>query len=122
MVHRGFFEDLFHELYLDSAGPSIAYDQAQAQIMLQYHDSEIENVRLKIVDTEGREVETGWYLPSSEGIHKAVFFNLEPGIYQVIISSQDGSWLDTTTVALDYWTNAVVNLGSELKAKKFNSD
>ena len=122
LVHRGFFEDLFHELYLDSAGPSIAYDQAQAQIMLQYHDSEIENARLKIVDTEGREVETGWYLPSSEGIHKAVFFNLEPGIYQVIISSQDGSWLDTTTVALDYWTNAVVNLGSELKAKKFNSD
>ena len=36
--------------------------------------------------------------------------------------SQDGVWLDTTTVALDYWTNAVVNLGATIKAKTSSLD
>ena len=86
-------------------------------MMLQYHDAERSDVKFKVIDSNGREVETGWFLPSSKGIHKAVFFNLDPGMYQIVISSKDGVWLDSTTVALDYWTNAVVNLGGSYQDK-----
>ena len=85
--------------------------------MLQYHSSVEEDVEFKIIDSSGDIVETGWYLPQAKNIHKSVFFNLEPGIYQVVVKSKAGVWLDSSTIALDYWTNSIVNLGSQIKVK-----
>lgn len=118
LLPRGFVEDMFQELYLAESTMVEAFDSALGSVLALYGQSEEEQkqqpgpVKIRLINQFGVEAKEGWYFGSgADGLSKAIFFNLEPGIYSVIVESQDGVWLDFETVAVDFWTTSLVQTG-----------
>lgn len=116
LLPRGFVEDLYHELYLAQSQLVEAYDPAMASLLVLHGQSEQDEfVDVQLFDSSGQEVKKSWNFGSSQdGMQKAIFFNLEPGVYSVKVLSQEGEWLDFDTVALDYWTTSIVQTGQTI--------
>lgn len=118
LMPRGFVEDTFNQLYLSDSSSSVAYDPSLGALIVQYglqKGEKFDDLNLRVVDQAGREVDTGWYFGSqNEQVVKAIFFNVPAGVYSVIAETRDHFWLDATTMAVDFWTTSVVQLGSPL--------
>lgn len=119
LLPRGFVEDVFNELNQSSDHASIAFDPAMGQLVVMHKLDKTEDaskLQVTVVDASGRQVDQGWYFGStSQGLLKAVFFNMQPGMYTVKVQSQDGSLSAVDTVAVDYWTTALVQTGANLQ-------
>lgn len=127
---RGFIEDLHNDLYegqsLGAAGSLFEPSLGSAVVFFGHYAKLPGSVTIKLLDDRGREVNTGWYFGESdgtpikgrtpEGLSKAVFFNLNPGIYTAVVETEDGQWLDSDTIAVDYWTTSVVSAGSQIRS------
>ena len=50
--------------------------------------------------------------PEESRLTNAVYFNLERGLYTVIVEVEGSQWIDVKTIVVDHWTTSVVSLGS----------
>ena len=121
LLQRGFSEDLF--LLLNEQGDleRTAYDPMQGKIFVRHgveNDVDADNIEFKLIDQYGREEKGAWIFgDSSDGFVKAFFFNLNPGVYSLVVQTGDNFWLDATTVPVDYDLTSIVQTGSQLDPK-----
>ncbi len=114
---RGFVEELYQELYLNESEMAGAFEPSLGSVLV-YHQitasADASGIRFKLYDEYGRSVKDGWYFGSGQdGFVKGVFFNLDAGIYQLVVEDQSGAWLQTKTLAVDYWTSTYVQTGAD---------
>ncbi len=117
LLQRGFVEDLFHELNLQDNRDSIAFDPAMGQALI-YHTLEQGQgqVKFTLTDSHGRQRDDAWYFGSpSQGNSKAVFFNLQPGVYQLRVEGSMGAIVGLDTFAVDFWTTSLLQTGSSIQ-------
>ncbi len=119
LLPRGFVEDVFNELNQESDRASIAFDPAMGQLVVMHKLAPKEDgskLTITVLDAYGKTIDEGWYFGStSQGLVKAVFFNMQPGIYSVKVQSQDGALSALDTVAVDFWTTALLQTGGNLQ-------
>ncbi len=73
-------------------------------------------LQVTVYDSNGNAVDQGWYFGStSQGLLKAVFFNMQPGMYTVKVQAENGSLAAVDTVAVDFWTTALVQTGANIQ-------
>lgn len=120
ILPRGFIEDLHQELYNSSDLSSDLFDASlgSAVVFFGHNAKDFDkSVNIKLVDQFGKDVESGWYFGSGlnkEKMTKAVFFNLNPGIYTVVVESESGIWLDSKTLPVDFWTVSIASVGNQV--------
>jgi hypothetical protein len=56
-----------------------------------------QSVKMRLIDPFGRDAGDGWYF-ADQPVSKAVFFNVVPGIYSLIIETDTGHWIAADTV------------------------
>ncbi len=118
LIPRGFVEDLYTSLVQAQDNVPIAYDESLGTLLVDFgHPASLggKNVAVKVVDSIGRELDSGWYYGDSPDVTKAVFFNLQPGIYTVMVASDTDQWLAMQTIAVDFETTSLVRLGRQFK-------
>ncbi len=115
MLPRGFAEDLYHELNQQDGHDTIPFDPALGQAVIFHKLARGQGqVKISLVDGSGRLLPEGWYFGNTSGLVKAAFFNLSPGVYQVIVESNQGAIVAMDTLAVDYWTTAFSQTASSL--------
>lgn len=118
LFQRGFIEDLFHELNMQDNRESIAFDPALGQALV-YHTLEGDSpapVKISLIDSGGQVRDDAWYFGSpNQGQSKVVFFNLQPGVYQVKVENAQGAIIALDTLGVDFWTTAFVQTGSSVQ-------
>lgn len=115
---NGYVEGLFYSLSQQEGHASIAYDRDLGVVLMDYGhlNGSLENlVDLKLLDSSGRMVDTGWHYGASANSTQAVFFNLQPGIYTAQVLSESGQWLDVSTAIVEYETVTYIGLGQKYK-------
>lgn len=73
-----------------------------------------ESVKLRLVDSFGRDAGDGWYF-SDKPVTKAVFFNVPPGVYALIVETSDGHWISSDTAIVYSEALTFVKTGSPLE-------
>jgi len=114
LLQRGYIQDVFHELATQDNYDSIAFDAALGSVVVLHRlESGIGDVNVALVDGLGRVHNQGWAFGNpDQGISRTVFFNMNPGVYSVVVQSQQGAILSLDTIAVDFWTASVVQTGS----------
>jgi hypothetical protein len=109
LIPRGFVEDL--ALYAQ-----VSHDSEQGAVLVAFgHPMDVESaVNMRLLDQYGRDVGDGWYF-SDAPLTKAMFFNVSPGIYTVLVETKDRYWLAADSVYVYNETVSYVNLGSQLR-------
>ncbi|MBC7660178.1 MAG: hypothetical protein H7249_10765 [Chitinophagaceae bacterium] len=119
LLPRGFVEDVFTELNQDSTHASIAFDPSMGQLVVMHKltaGEDATKLNITVLDAYGKTIDQGWYFgTSAQGLVKAVFFNMQPGIYSVKVQSANGALSAVDTVAVDFWTTAFVQTGGSLQ-------
>lgn len=116
LLQRGFIEDVFHELAEQGGNTSIAFDPAlgSAVVLHRLADGQ-DQVQVSLIDSAGQIFDQGWSFGSmNQGLVHTVFFNLQPGVYQVKVETKAGTLIAINTFAVDYWTSALIQTGSTL--------
>jgi hypothetical protein len=114
LLQRGYIQDVFHELAVQDNHASIAFDSALgAVVVLHRMESGVGAVNVSLVDNQGQVYNQGWSFGNADqGLSRTVFFNMNPGVYSVVVESQEGAILSLDTIAVDFWTASVVQTGS----------
>lgn len=116
LVPRGFVQDVFNELYQQDSSTSFAFDPSLGAMLVQFghpFDISSRDVTIRVLSSSGQEVQSGWYFGAESGSQtKALYFNLDPGIYTVVVEDKNGQWLDVSTMPVDFWTLSVARLGA----------
>jgi hypothetical protein len=73
-----------------------------------------ESVKFRLVDHSGRDVGDGWYF-SDNPVTKALFFNVPPGVYGLIVETADGHWISADTTVVYSESVSFVKTGSPLE-------
>jgi hypothetical protein len=73
-----------------------------------------ESVKFRLIDHAGRDVGDGWYF-SDNPVTKAVFFNVPPGVYGLIVETADGHWISADTTVVYNESLSIVKTGSPLE-------
>ena len=73
-----------------------------------------ESVKFRLIDHAGRDVGDGWYF-SDNPVTKAVFFNVPPGVYGLIVETADGHWISADTTVVYNESLSFVKTGSPLE-------
>jgi hypothetical protein len=73
-------------------------------------------VKMRLVDPFGRDVGDGWYF-SDQPVAKAVFFNVPPGTYSLIVETESGHWIAAETVLVYSDSLSFVATGSLLERR-----
>lgn len=71
-------------------------------------------VKFRLVDSSGRDVGDGWYF-ADQPVAKAVFFNVPPGVYGLIVESGSGHWIASETTVVYSEAVSFVKTGSHLE-------
>lgn len=106
---RGFVEDL-------ALNAQLSYDPSLGVVLVDHArliGEDRGQHRIRLLDQYNRDVGEGWYY-GSEPVTKAAFFNLEPGTYAVIVETEDGYWLQASTVEVFHETTSYVRSGSRV--------
>ena len=121
--NRGFMEDLF-ETVVDMEGVAhFAFDPAMGKLLVDFGHAKsfraakperkaTESIEIRAVDQHGVALD-GWFWEGRE-LSRAVFFNLEPGLYSVQVRDENGYWLDMDTTFVDYDTTSYLQLGARI--------
>ncbi len=114
LLQRGYIQDVFHELAGQDNHDSIAFDAALGSVVVLHRlENGAGTVNVSLVDNFGRVHNQGWSFGTpDQGLSRTVFFNMNPGVYSVIVESQQGAILSLDTIAVDFWTASVVQTGS----------
>jgi hypothetical protein len=114
LLQRGYIQDVFHELAVQDNHASIAFDAALGSVVVLHRlESGMGTVNVSLVDNLGRVYNQGWSFGNpDQGLSRTVFFNMNPGVYSVIVENQQGAILSLDTIAVDFWTASVVQTGS----------
>ncbi|MBF0441455.1 MAG: hypothetical protein HQK54_06090 [Oligoflexales bacterium] len=118
LLRRGFVEDIYMELSMGANNTPIAFDPALGTMVVRYGNmrgAENRDINIKVLNSKKEEVFEGWYYGvQGNRVTNAVFFNLEPDIYTIIVENSEKNWLDVKTMWVDYWTTSFVPLGSKI--------
>jgi hypothetical protein len=114
LLQRGYIQDVFHELAGQDNHASIAFDAALGSVVVLHRmESGMGAVNVSLVDNQGRVHNQGWSFGTpDQGLSRTAFFNMDPGVYSVIVESQQGAILSLDTIAVDFWTASIVQTGS----------
>ena len=74
------------------------------------------NVKMRLVDPFGRDVGDGWYF-ADQPVAKAIFFNVPPGLYSVLVETESGHWIAADTVLVYSESLSFVKSGSALERR-----
>jgi hypothetical protein len=109
LIPRGFVEDL--ALYAQ-----VSHDPEQGSVLVEFgHPKGLDDsVNMRLLDQYGRDVGDGWYF-SDQPMTRAMFFNVNPGIYTILAETKDRYWLAADSVYVYNETVSYLNLGSELR-------
>ncbi len=112
LLPRGFIEDM-------SVYAQVVYDPSLGVVIAEHaalvgQDAGAVNFRLQ--NERGEEVGDGWYF-ADEPVTKVIFFNLEPGMYSLMVETADGYWLAAQTVLVFNETVSFVSTGAELRKR-----
>lgn len=111
LIPRGFVDDM-------AVYAQVAHDSALGSVLVEFgHPSDLEgSVNMRLVDHTGRDVGDGWYF-HDQPLTKAIFFNVPPGVYTLMVETQDRYWLAVETLDVYSESLSYLNLGSRLKSK-----
>jgi hypothetical protein len=70
-------------------------------------------VNIKLVDQFGKVAGNSWYFGDTP-LTKALFFNVEPGRYSVVVETREGDWIDSQIINVYSETSSVVRMGEQL--------
>lgn len=73
-----------------------------------------ESIKYRLVDSTGRDVGDGWYF-SDNPVTKAIFFNVPPGVYALIVETADGHWISADTTVVYSEAVSFIKTGSPLE-------
>jgi hypothetical protein len=73
-----------------------------------------DGIKMRLVDSFGRDVGDGWYF-ADQPVSKAIFFNVPPGMYGLVIETASGHWIAAETVFVYSESVSVVKTGSQLE-------
>ena len=111
-IPRGFVQDM--ALYAN-----VSYISEQGSLIIDHHNfegQESEGVNIKVINYDGKEVDNGWYF-GEYPTTKAIYFNLEPGQYQIIIHDKNGNLLSSQTTFIYNETLSIIQTGKQLLYK-----
>lgn len=119
---RGYIEDLFQELYVENDDAAGSFDPSMGSLVIHHGNMEGQGnkgVNIKVLNQSGYEISNGWYYGSdSEYVTKAVYFNLPSGLYNVIVTAEDNSWLAAETALVDHGVMTYVETGARLSYQR----
>lgn len=109
LLPRGYIEDLafYAERSLNMALGQVIVDFGLSDSL------EGENLVFEIFDASGRRVDEGWVFHESVQA-KAIFFNVPPGEYALIIRTREGFWLDSRVIQAYSTTTTYISSGAKL--------
>lgn len=111
-IPRGFVQDM--ALYAN-----VSYISELGSLIIDHHnfeEQESEGVNIKVINYEGKEVDNGWYF-GEYPTTKAIYFNLEPGQYQIMIYDKNGNLLSSQTAFIYNETLSIIQTGKQLLYK-----
>lgn len=73
-----------------------------------------DGVKFRLVDSSGRDAGDGWYF-SDQPVAKAIFFNVPPGVYSLIVETSAGHWIASDTTVVYSESVSFVKTGSPLE-------
>jgi hypothetical protein len=73
-----------------------------------------EPVKIRLTDAFGQDVGDGWYF-ADQPVSKAIFFNVPPGIYAVVVETSSGHWLAADTVIVYSESVSIAKTGGQLQ-------
>lgn len=110
LLPRGFIEDM-------SYYAQVVHDPSLGAVVVDYggkNDHAGGSVSFKLVDSSGQLVGEPWYY-SDRPTTKAIFFNVPPGTYGILIETGDSFWLASDTLVVFSETATSVRLGSKVE-------
>lgn len=115
LLPKGYLDDLYYQLVQENGYDAQPYESDKGSLLIDFghpEGFEEEPVHFKVMDLGGNEMKNAWYYGNQEAVTKAVYFNLEPGIYTVLVLSDQGQWIDVETTAVEYDTVSLIQRGS----------
>ncbi|NRA64287.1 MAG: hypothetical protein HRU19_07355 [Pseudobacteriovorax sp.] len=118
LLQAGFVEELYRLLYEDTEQARFAYDSSSGKVFVRHGIEEQvdpDSVSFKLLNQYGNEVSDGWIFGSGEdGFVNAMFFNVEPGLYSLVVQTERNHWLDATTLPVGESLTTVIQTGKPL--------
>ncbi len=116
VLPRGFVEDMavYAQTSQDFTSGSVLVEFAD------FHGRGQDKVEFRLVNEVGHIVGEPWVFSGSP-LGKALFFNVPPGVYGLVVESPRGEWLAAETVSVYGEATSIVQSGSKLSAW-FNPD
>jgi hypothetical protein len=93
LIPNGFMEDM-------SVFAQTHFNRDQGGVVIEHGnltDVSADGTKMRLVDAFGRDVGDGWYF-ADKPVSKAVFFNVPPGVYALVIETSSGHWIAADTV------------------------
>jgi hypothetical protein len=93
LIPNGFMEDM-------SVFAQTHFNRDQGGVVVEHGnltDVSADGTKMRLVDAFGRDVGDGWYF-ADKPVSKAVFFNVPPGVYALVIETSSGHWIAADTV------------------------
>jgi hypothetical protein len=110
LIPRGFIDDMSQYAQTTQENEKGVIFVEHAAVAGQGNDS----VKIRLVDMSGHDAGEGWYY-ADKPIAKAVFFNVPPGLYSVVVETSNGHWLAADTAIAYEDTSTYVRTGAPLE-------
>lgn len=113
LLPRGFIEDM--ALYAQ-----VVHDPTLGTILAEYggrNGNRDESVTFRLVDAYGQNIGEPWYYADQPNT-KAIFFNVNPGVYSLLLETADGFWLGADTLLVYNETTTYIQVGSRLRYRQ----
>ncbi len=112
LVPNGFVNDMAYFAHTTHSGDlgSVVVEHGQ----LGGHGTS--SVKVRLVDAFGRDVGDGWYFADSP-VAKAIFFNVPPGHYAMLVETESGHWISADTVLVYSDSLSYVKTGSAVERR-----
>ena len=113
LIPQGFIDDI-----IEASGEYLYRDYNLGTLLVEHgllrgEDSSLNGgkTRIKLFDQQGLEEQQALYFGEGE-VRKALFINLAPGSYEVMVESSEGHWLAVDTVVVYSQTLSYLRTGS----------
>ncbi len=113
MLPRGFLEDMAVYANADF-DPGLGSVLVLHDFHQKHQSAQLEAV---LIPLHGGESISGWVYNEQDAF-KAVFFNLSPGLYQLLIKTRDGYWVAADTTPVYNETVSILKTGSPRRATR----
>ena len=118
---RGFIWDLHNLITAEDGVSYFPLDQSLGSAIVTFghafsDDKDGVDIDIQLIDQFGQ-LREGWVWSQAKEVTRAVFFNLEPGVYSTLAKSVSGYWLDMDTTIVEYETTSYTHLGAALVAQ-----